>query len=357
MAGAYPTCRCKTECQYTACRTPSVLVASWSLSTRRCWPDGYHWSCRNLPVARCPSGTSLRAAGISAPQSRWGTPPRRRAANERCAARLAPVPVGRRHASRELPAVEGHHRSAAANAALPSWPAASLRHHLARDGGGGHAGLRPYAIGDPPQLPRARLQRQGTRRAKQDDTRALARRRGAAGARRQHAEIATPGTAAIGSKLVDHQPTARKAGYIPILHFSTQDGEFSKMKGHHRRPGKWRPGIFDRQKPVQRRWMMRLTAHGDQRFDPRLLASLDIRRADSWRSSVFGQKPKGSDMAAAGIVEIQDGFVGGEGEAVGREKIVGQQPPCQDCEALAGRSNPSAFSGKVVTGFPEQRRT
>jgi hypothetical protein len=26
------------------------------------------------------------------------------------------------------------------------------------------------------------------------------------------------------------------------------------------------------------RWMMRLTAHSNQRFDPRLLASLDIRR-------------------------------------------------------------------------------
>jgi len=44
---------------------------------------------------------------------------------------------------------------------------------------------------------------------------------------------------------------------------------------------------------------MRLSAHGDQRFDPRLLASLDIRRAEITRvrqqrfgfAQFFGQGP------------------------------------------------------------------
>jgi hypothetical protein len=52
-------------------------------------------------------------------------------------------------------------------------------------------------------------------------------------------------------------------------------------------------------------------------------------------------------MAAAEIVDVQDGFVGGEGEAVGREKIVGQQPPCQDYRKLL-RLAP------ILAHFPEK---
>jgi hypothetical protein len=77
-----------------------------------------------------------------------------------------------------------------------------------------------------------------------------------------------------------------------------------------------------------------------------LLWMLPVRRS-------IGQKPEGSDMVAAGIVDVQDGLVGGEGEAVG-EKIVGQQPPCQDYRKLLRLADPSAFSGKVVIGFPKQ---
>src|SRR5271154_3962989 len=75
----------------------------------------------------------------------------------------------------------------------------------------------------------------------------------------------------------------------------------------HRRDRRW---IFwrgrRRLESFLQRWMMRLTAHGNQRFDPRLLASLDIRRAEITRvrqqrfgfAQFFGQ---GADLAEHGL--------------------------------------------------------
>jgi hypothetical protein len=65
----------------------------------------------------------------------------------------------------------------------------------------------------------------------------------------------------------------------------------------------------------------------------------------------IGQKPQGSDMVAAGIVDVQDGLVGGEGEAVGREKIVGQQPPCQDYRVWNTTDVHRAIRRRISAGY------
>ncbi len=49
----------------------------------------------------------------------------------------------------------------------------------------------------------------------------------------------------------------------------------------HRLDRRWILRRFRRRlEELGQRWMMRLTAHGDQRFDPRLVASRDVRRAE-----------------------------------------------------------------------------
>src|SRR6266478_8051345 len=60
MAGAYPTCRGRTECRYTTWRTRSAPGVCSSLPTRWRWADGYQASRRELERCR-PDET----AGIS----------------------------------------------------------------------------------------------------------------------------------------------------------------------------------------------------------------------------------------------------------------------------------------------------
>src|SRR5580704_7231840 len=63
MAGACPTCRCKTASRSTTWPTPNGPGASWSPCTRQRWPDGHSRraeKAQQTPRSGHPDGASLR---------------------------------------------------------------------------------------------------------------------------------------------------------------------------------------------------------------------------------------------------------------------------------------------------------